>query len=154
MSGPGRQLKGDHKDVAGGAFIALIGGLALWKAVGYRIGTPQQMGPGYFPMVISALMIVVGLGIAVSGLRRSGEIEMPAFRPTLATFASILVFGLCIRNFGLIPAMFATTVIAAAGDRNWSPIPTLVLGASMGVGAWILFVKLLGLSMTPFAWPF
>lgn len=146
-------MRADTKDLVGGGALTLTGLYMFYAATGYRIGTPQQMGPGYFPMIVSGLLIVLGVLIASLALTRSGTIDKPEWRPLIAISASVLVFALSVRTIGLVPAVFAATVAAAMGHRGLRPVPTLALGIGLAVGTWILFVKLLGLTMPALLWP-
>ena len=52
-------MQADTKDVVGGSALVLTGLYMFYAATGYRIGTPQQMGPGYFPMMVSGLCVAM-----------------------------------------------------------------------------------------------
>ena len=64
-----------HRDVIAGTLFILIGAFALLVARRYYpVGSAMRMGPGYFPAVVGALLILVaGFASAV-----------PAFRATRA----------------------------------------------------------------------
>ena len=58
--------------VAGALFIAVRP--VLRRAVlGLELGTAFKMGPGYFPLVLSGMLILLGWLIVVTALRRPGE---------------------------------------------------------------------------------
>lgn len=146
-------MRANTKDLVGGGALALTGIYMFYAATGYRIGTPQQMGAGYFPMVVSGLLILLGVLIAVSALGRSGAIDKPEWRPLIAISVSVLVFALCVRTLGLIPAVFGTTLAASMGHKDLRVAPMVALAVGLAVGGWILFVKLLGLTMPALLWP-
>ena len=146
-------MRADTKDLVGGGALALTGLYMFYAATSYRIGTAQQMGPGYFPMIVSGLLLLLGVMIAGLALTRSGSIEKPEWRPLIAISASVLVFALCVRTLGLIPAVFGSTVVSAMGHRGLHLIPTATLALALSIGTWILFAKLLGLTMPALLWP-
>ena len=53
-------MKRLSRDVAAGLLFVAIGVAALVAGSDYRSGTLLNMGPGYFPRIVSALMIVLG----------------------------------------------------------------------------------------------
>ncbi len=56
---------------AGAIYIAF--GLAgLWFGWAYPMGTAGRMGGGYFPKVLSAILIILGLLALARGLKVSG----------------------------------------------------------------------------------
>ncbi len=58
-----------NKDVWAGLLLIAIGAVAMLIARNYPFGTALRMGPGYFPIVLGALLILFGLYILASGLR-------------------------------------------------------------------------------------
>ena len=61
-------------DVLAGGIFVLIGGAFLVGSLGYELGTPLRMGPGYFPLLVGAIVAVLGLAIVVKGLV-AGEVK-------------------------------------------------------------------------------
>jgi hypothetical protein len=51
----------NKKDFVGGLVFVFFGAGALFMARNYRIGTAFRMGPGYFPVVLASLLLVIGL---------------------------------------------------------------------------------------------
>ena len=57
-----------RKNVAAGAIFTLIGAyFCIEAALNLRMGTAFRMGPGYFPIVIGGLLVLLGLAIAFLG---------------------------------------------------------------------------------------
>jgi hypothetical protein len=55
--------------LAGGTFVAI--GLAFAAAASrYQLGSALQMGPGYYPLVLGGLLVVLGIAVAVEGMLR------------------------------------------------------------------------------------
>lgn len=146
-------MRADAKDVAGGGILALIGLFMLVRSFDYSIGTAREMGPGYYPMVVAILLIVLGLAIAGLSLLRTGRIPMPEWRALAAVLGSVLVFALLVRNAGMIPAVIGCSFACSAGHPGWNPRATFVISAVLAVATWLLFSKLLGLSMPALTWP-
>lgn len=146
-------MRANAKDLVGGGLVVAVGAFAFVTALGYSLGTARQMGPGYFPLVISGVLVVLGIAIAALSFSRPAEIELPKWRATIAVLASVIAFATTIDTFGLVPAVFVTIFVSALGDAKWSPLSTSLLAAGMALACWLVFIRFLGLSMPAFASP-
>ena len=141
--------------VAGGIFVAL--GLAF--AIGarsYELGTAFRMGPGYVPFVLGGSLALLGfaiIGVGVVRWRREGaaSAEVPhgavPWRGIALLTASVIVFGAGVDPLGLIPALFATTFLAALADRDNSVLASVVIAVGLTVACALIFVVLLQLRL-------
>jgi len=57
------------KDIATAVFFMLVGSFFLVNGLEYHTGTMAAMGPGFFPVAFSSIMIVLGIVILVRGIR-------------------------------------------------------------------------------------
>ena len=64
-----------NKDFWAGLLLIAVGTLAVAIAHDYPLGTARRMGPGYFPIVLGALLVLFGIYVLVKGLRGGGRIE-------------------------------------------------------------------------------
>jgi putative Ca2+/H+ antiporter (TMEM165/GDT1 family) len=116
-----RMIRRDHW---AGALIALLGAGIGWVAVGYKVGTLRQMGPGFFPLMLGAILVVVGIMIAaaaaVSGARDQDEPDarQPEWFGCLCIIAGVLAFIVLAERAGIVAATFAAVFVAALGDRT------------------------------------
>ncbi len=133
----------NHKDAIGGGLFALIGLYFLLGAFEYPIGTARAMGPGYIPMLLGGLAIMVGLLIAGPALVRRQRVPTtairPAWRPMALVLSGILVFGVVMEFAGLLPAIFALVAVSALGEKKMRPIPVLILAFATTAGIWLVF---------------
>jgi hypothetical protein len=143
------------RDLIGGAALFAIGGFFTLQAMRLGVGTPRNMGAGYFPMLGGAFTMLCSAFVVAASFRRSGEaVERPAVRPFLAVLAAIGAFVLVMPRAGLVPAVAATALLAAFADRNSRPIPALILAAALAGGCYVLFVVGLGLPIRAWRNPF
>jgi uncharacterized membrane protein len=49
------------KDIFSGVLFIIIGLVFFYKSNFYAMGTHSNIGPGYFPMLISTILILIGL---------------------------------------------------------------------------------------------
>ena len=148
-------LKRDYRDIVAGLGLAVFGlACVVYSLANYSIGTIKRMGPGMMPVSLGAILAFFGLVIAIPALFREGEAVPANLRPLLFLSASIVSFALLIETFGLVPAVFATVVIATFAERE-VPIPkAAILGAAMALPTWAIFILGLGLPIASFDWPF
>jgi len=129
-----------------------FGMVALLVGRDYPMGTAMRMGPGYFPMILGALVTLLGLVLVARGLLVRGEpVEAPAILPLLLVLASVALFALTVEDLGIVAAVVGVVVVSslARGKPHWGEILLVsVVMAALAVG---LFTKGLGL---PFKiWP-
>jgi hypothetical protein len=137
-----------NKDFIGGVLIAAIGLVFLAGAMKMRIGDAIEMGPGYFPVLASGLVVFLGFLIAAMGLLRAGvRMDRPEWRPLLASLGSVLAFGILLEQIGLLPAIAVCVVIGAMGDTESRTRQTLLLAISTALVGWLIFCVALGLQI-------
>lgn len=113
------------RDVLSGlAFVALGLAFAL-GATTYTIGSAARMGPGFYPLVVGALLVVLGVTIVLrSGREADPEpISAPAWRPIAFIIGAVLFFALTARGLGLVPSIFITASLSSlASQRTTVPL--------------------------------
>ncbi|WP_321574839.1 tripartite tricarboxylate transporter TctB family protein [Paraburkholderia franconis] len=135
-----------NKDYYGGALLLVIGMYVTLVGRTYERGTLNQMGPGFFPVVLGLLLSVLGIIVALGARRGSTDSteekehnDAPRtadWRGWLCIIFSIVAFVVFSQYFGFIPASFATVFISAMGDREntWkSAFVLAVLATVFGV---------------------
>lgn len=143
-----------NKDFIGGVSVAVIGLVFLAGAMKMRIGDAIEMGPGYFPMLASGFVVVLGIVIAGMGLIRAGvRLDRPEWRPVLASLGSILAFGVLLEQIGLLPAIAIGIVVGAMGDPDSRTRQTWILAIATALLGWLIFRVALGLQMPGFRLP-
>lgn len=144
-----------NKDYHGGALMILFGLGAVFEGMNYRIGTLTHMGPGFFPAAIGALLVLMGVILAIEGLGRknmSDGKEKSEWRGWLCILGGIVAFIVLGRYCGLLPATFAIVFISALGDRNNTVKVALALSVAMCVVAVVIFWWLLQLQFPLIRW--
>jgi hypothetical protein len=137
----------NSRDALAGLFFMLVGAIALFVARNYRIGSTSNMGPGYFPVLLSGGLVVLGAILTVKAVLRAAEpdFEMPRWRPLASVIVGIVVFGFLLERAGLVIAIAALIGCAAFGNPTFRKIELLVLIAAMAIFASLVFVLGLGL---------
>jgi putative tricarboxylic transport membrane protein len=136
------------KDFWTGVIYVLFGLSAVVIARDYGMGTALRMGPGYFPMVLGALLTLIGvIALARSLVQPAAPIGRFALKGLLLVLGSTLVFGLVVRRAGLaiaLPVLVMTSAWASAHFR-WGP--SIALAAGLTVFCVLVFLRGLGVPL-------
>jgi Tripartite tricarboxylate transporter TctB family len=138
---------GNEKTLLSGIVFGLIGTTVLCLDRNYELGSATAMGPGYFPMLVSVLLIGLGLAnivIAIKAKMRT-PLEKPALRALLMIALGVLLFGVVIDRFGLLPAILALVVCASLTGARYRLWEVMVILMILSIIAGGLFVYGLGL---------
>jgi hypothetical protein len=151
----------NRNDLLCGAIFVLIGAAFAANALAeLPIGTAVRMGPGYFPLVLAGLLVLLGIGIAASGIGTATPVPavlhppetVPAigvqaalarlgpWRGVVAILASPIIFGLGIQPLGLIPSLAAAVFVASFASRRMTPLFAVVMTAMLTLFCYLVFV--------------
>jgi Tripartite tricarboxylate transporter TctB family len=133
------------QDLGAGVVFVLIGVAGLYFGRELAFGTAARMGPGYFPTLLSILILAIGIIVGIRGLTAEGPpIEPVQLRPIAMIIAAILIFGVLIDVVGLALTALLLTVFAAYARREVKLTETILLGAGLAAFTVVVFVYLLG----------
>jgi putative tricarboxylic transport membrane protein len=106
-----------YEDLIAGLLLIGIAAFALWTSRTYPVGSAANMGPGYFPRMMCWSIIVLGLLLIASNLRRPLDVadvpETLKLRPLLYVAASYVAFALTLQPLGLLPAILVLVLVAS-----------------------------------------
>jgi hypothetical protein len=136
----------DRVNVGCGVIFIAFGSFFGRQSLGMEIGTPFRMGPGFFPLVLAGLLILLGLVIVVQAFSMHGEPIGPiAWRGALFILPAPIIFGLTVRGLGFIPAVFITALVAGFASVMMKPSRALLVALAITIFATIVFSYALGL---------
>lgn len=143
----------NNKDFFAGLLFIVIGLVAMVMAQKFPMGTSLRMGPGYFPTVLSGIMIAFGLYVMARGLIKGEKIEgVWGIRPLVLVTLGLVVFGFIMERLGMVLALFALFFISALGGHEFKFKEVLILASVMTAAAWGIFIYGLGLPYRLFWW--
>ena len=129
------------QDLGAGVVFILIGIAGVLFGSDLPMGTTARMGPGYFPALLSGLIILIGLITGARGLAVDGPpIEPIYYRPLAFILGAIVVSGYLLNGVGLALTAIVVTVLAALARRDANIGESLLLGAGIGLFAIGVFV--------------
>jgi hypothetical protein len=135
-----------NKNLLAGVMFIAFGFFGLWLARDLDGGSAGDMGPGYFPRLVCAVLIALGGMLGAVGLTREGETpEGWAWRPLLLVTASALAFAVLLRPLGLVATLAVTIVLASAAGALLRPLALsllVVVLVAVNVGIFVIALKM------------
>jgi hypothetical protein len=143
------------RDLGASFVMVIIGATGLYFGAELTMGTAGRMGPGYFPRLLSWLIIAIGLFVGLMSLNTEGPpIQAPKFRPMVFVMVSIIVFGFLMNGItigtyqvpgiGLFVTAIVIVVIAGLARDEFSLKESLLLGLGLSIATVLIFVYALG----------
>lgn len=141
------------KDAGAGLMFAAIGGFADVVAVlHYPIGTAFRMGPGFFPLIVGTILVLLGAILLVRSVVIEGSgIDRIRIRPLVGIMISVVAFAATVDYFGIVIAACILVMVSRTGGWSYSWLKSLVLSAVLTALSVGIFVY--GLSMPFHLWP-
>ncbi len=152
-----------EKDFYSGLVFIVTGGGFAWGATSYKIGDAARMGPGYFPLLLGLLLMLLGAVVAFKAMVIETEdgdrIGQWMWRPVGFIVTANVAFGvllgglpsLKIPAMGMVLAIYALTLIGARAGSEFRLKEVLALATILVVGSYVVFIMVLKLQIQ--VWP-
>lgn len=142
-----------HRDVAAGLLFLLSGLGIAWASTAYPLGSAMRMGPGYFPLVLGALLAFLGLLLLAQNARvvtsdnASRLIEKPCLRSLGLVGAAMLIFAFALQSAGLVAATIGLVTVSGIAYRAFCWKEIGLLSGGLAAFAVVVFAYGLGLPL-------
>lgn len=144
-----------QRDFYSGLMFAAVG---IGYAIGsthYPLGTSATPGPGYFPLILSVAMAILGAVVLINSLVIDTEDGEPvgaiAWRPLLVIVFTIVMFAVTMPRLGLILSIPLLIICASLAGDEFGWMGVLIASVVLTIGSYLVFIKGLGLIMP--LWP-
>jgi len=144
-----------REDFLSGLMFAAFGLTAIVVAREYPMGTAMRMGPGYFPTVLGALLILMGVVIAARALRTDDGLDRNhgfAWRPLIVLSSAFALFGVTMETLGFVPAILVLLITAVFAGREFRVFESAILIVVLLVAAVGIFIYGIQLPFRLFWW--
>lgn len=148
----------DWRDASAAVAVMALGLTGVVLSSNYHLGEMRNIGPGAFPMIVSALIVLSGILIAVESLAARHEegddlrSEPVPHRVLLFVTSGLLAFAALTPLAGAVPGILACVCLAAMADGSLRLWQVAALAALVAGFCALVFVVLLKLPMTLVAW--
>jgi hypothetical protein len=139
--------------VAGLIFVAFGLAFAI-TSLSYELGTPLRMGPGYFPLALGGILVLLGLLIVgkgfISGAGAEERLGSVPWRALFLIVLAVLFFGLTVRGLGLVPTTAVTALLTALASYRTGILAAVAIAAGLTVLCVLVFLVALQLRLPMF----
>jgi hypothetical protein len=137
------------KDVLAGLVFVGFGLAFAAGATTYAIGSAARMGPGFYPLIVGVLLVVLGAVIVGRSLREADAepLSAPAWRAVALIVGAVMIFGLTARGLGLAPSIFITAALSSLASQRTSIPVALGFGLLLSALCVAIFVSALRLNL-------
>lgn len=143
----------NKKDFWSGLFFLAAGlfyGITSWITL--PMGSAREMGPGYFPFVLSGILTVLGAVIAgrsfvVSAGTPFGSVP---WRAIVMISCATVTFALILREFGLFPTVLATCLVASLAEKSGNIVKNILVSSALALFCVFVFSYVVGLTVPIF----
>ena len=144
-----------QRDFFSGLMFIAVGVVFAIGATNYSMGSSAKPGAGYFPLILSVLMAILGAIVLFKSLTIETEGGDPigaiAWRPLIVIVAAIAVFGATINSLGLILAVPLLILISSLAGDEFKWLGVVINSVVLTLFSWLIFVY--GLKLTIPLWP-
>lgn len=143
---------GNVKDLATGILFILVGAAyAASSYYGLDLGSARSMGPGYFPLMLSGALVLLGVIVGVRSFSMPYEaITQIPLRAILLVSLAPIVLALTLRGLGFVPSVLLTGMVAALAGSESGLVRGFVIAACVTALSAFIFIFGLGLSAPMF----
>ncbi len=153
-----------NRDFWAGVLLITIGAGAVVIAQGYDVGTLKHMGPGFFPVILGCVLVLIGAIQLVGSIFSDGSApaaddhghggitDKPEWRGKICIVLGVLAFIILGKYAGFIPATFGCVFISAMGDQKSTWLGSALLAIGITIFGVLLFHYVLQVQFPLFRW--
>ena len=144
----------NKQNFAAGAFFAAFGAFAALVARKYSMGTAEDIGAGYFPFWLAALLVVLGSVLCLTSLAPRAartEIGRIDLKATAWIVGSVVLFGFSLAHLGVVLSVLPLVIVSSMGSHEFTWKGTVASALILAALVYLVFVQ--GLHLQFPAWP-
>jgi hypothetical protein len=142
------------KDFLTGVMFIFFGASAVALSFGLTIGSAARMGPGFFPLVLGGLLVVLGAVILLRGVGwAKGFHAWPSLQltPVATILVAVILFSQILRPLGLLLSTAALVLLASRASHEFRWKEALLNAAVLVAIVLTVFVYFLDFQLP--VWP-
>jgi len=142
---PATTKSGLRSDRFAGLLLAVAGGYAAWESMKLPLGSLADPGPGYFPLVLAALLVLGGALVAAfdSGSPSLRSVRWQEWRHASAILGTGAFAALAIESLGYRLTVAVMLVFLLGVVERKPPFAVAAISAGMAMGSYWLFSTVL-----------
>ena len=124
---------------AGLMFLSISLFFGITALVNLDIGSLEEMGAGFFPLVLCAILFTLGAAILLKA-QPDAQTQLPInWRSVALITAAPFAFGLTVRSLGLLPALLISIALAVLASRKVGPVRAVLTVAGVTIFCIVVF---------------
>lgn len=112
-----------RKDFWSAVLYIVLGTGTIAASSRYELGGPSNMGPGFFPIILGALLVIIGSIIAMrvflGGQKPNSKVGFVNWKALALISAATVAFGLLLPLTGVLIALPVLMMVGAAASRHF-----------------------------------
>lgn len=134
------------------ALLGLLGLYVIWQGSGYEIGSLRRMGPGFFPVMVGSVLLLLSVLIAVEQRYSEKEKDFWIPRPILIISAGFVAFAALLERAGLVPATLVMVLLVSFAEKPVRPVAAIATAVSLSVLGVLVFIYGFSLPIAAIQW--
>ncbi|MCX7272610.1 MAG: tripartite tricarboxylate transporter TctB family protein [Burkholderiales bacterium] len=134
----------NHHDLWSGVMFGSFGLLFIVLSRQYQLGSAAKMGPGYFPTMLGALCLILGLVIAAGAFRSSAtqaRIAKVGWRELIVVLLGVSLFAALLPQLGIIVALIVLILVTSTASHEFRFRDALISSVVLLIMSYLVFVK-------------
>ena len=141
------------RQIVSGALLFTVGGVTAYMGfTQYGLGQFLHLGAGAFPFLLGLLLMALSVIMVFTEFTPPALPTRQQWLGAFAVLASVAAFALSLDTLGLIPAVFALTMISRLAEPPFELVGTLGLAGVLSGLAYVVFIFGLRLPLEAFTW--
>jgi len=143
-----------EQDFWSGIFYLAVGGFFYYYGLDYRMGEAARMGPGYFPVWLAFILMVIGLVLCVRAFWSRGlptKVESFNFKVVGLITGGVCAFGLLLNFLGLYLSIAALVIIVSLASHEFTWRTAIGTSIFLIILCWAIFIW--GINLQFQVWP-
>lgn len=143
-------------DRLSGAFLVLLGLFVAWERRVLPLGTQSQPGPGYFPLLLAILLMILGSILMFQGKASKNwrSLQWSESRHALAIMGCSVFVTAFLESLGYRVSMILVLGFLFLGVERLKLWVTLILTLGLALGSFWVFDTLLKVPLPRGGWGF
>lgn len=113
------------------------------------MGTAMSMGPGYFPVLLSSLVAMIGAVVLVRSIftESGGRFGVVPWRAVIMLPLAMTLFATLLNQLGIVITVFLTSLLSCLATSQIKMASAAIISLGIGVFCALVFVYGIGLQL-------
>lgn len=134
------------------ASIVIFGVVMAYFGSLYGVGTLEEMGAGYFPVLLGIVTAVFGIAIFLEVRHSDSPAPKIPWRAFICVFSALLIWALLVEHIGLFPSSVLLVIAGSLGRRKVRMRAMILTALIASAASVVIFIEGFMLPLRAFAW--